>query len=105
MDLVNEKTSWTVTASFYDEGGNAVTPDSGSYRIDDVGSDTEITGDTPFIPAGSTHDINITPTENRILTTSNQVERRRVTVTFSYGVGKQGSGEYYYGVKNLAKVS
>ena len=47
-DTVNEKSTSIVTLSFADEAGNAVTPTSGTYRIDDVASGTQIKGDTAF---------------------------------------------------------
>lgn len=104
MEIVNERSTSIVTLTFRDETGAQVTPSAGTYRIDDAASGTEIRAATPFTPSGSTHDITITDEENRILDVNRNIEERIVTVSFTYGVGKKGSGEYRYGVKNLLKM-
>lgn len=105
MFSVNEKSTAVLTVSFKDENGIAVAPSSGTYTITDVDSGTVITASTPFTPSGTTHDLTITPTENRILTTSNLFEKRKVTVTFTYLVTKQGTAEYIYLVNNLGNIT
>jgi len=104
-DTVNEKSTSVVTLSFTDEDGNAVTPTAGSYRIDDVATGTQIKGDTPFTPVGSTHDLVIGDTENAILNAANERELRCVTVSVTYGSGKKCTAEYRYYVINLLKIS
>ena len=105
MEIVNEKSTSIVTLTFRDESGALVTPSAGTCQIHDAASGMEIRVETPFTPAGSTHDITITDTENRILDATRNMEERIVTVSFTYGAGKNGNGEYRYGVKNLAKIS
>lgn len=101
MDSINEKSSYTVTATFTNEDGSSVTPSSGSYRIDDEFSGTQIKGDTAFAPSSSTFDIVLVPNDNRILDSAQGEEVRVVTVTFVYASTRQGSGEYRYKVLNL----
>jgi hypothetical protein len=105
METVNERSTSFVTLTFRDESDALVIPSSGTCQIHDAASGTEIRAESPFTPAGSTHDITISDTENRILDATRNVEERIVTVTFTYGTGKKGSGEYRYGLKNLAKIS
>ncbi len=105
MEIVNEKSTSVVTLTFRDESGALVTPSGGTYRIDDAALGTEIKADTPFTPVDSSHDITITSTENRILDATRNVEERIVTVSFTYGAGKNGNSEYRYSVKNLTKIS
>ena len=105
MDIVNEKSTSIVSLTFTDNTGALVTPSAGTYQIHDAASGTEIRAETPFTPTGSTHDITITATENRILDAARNVEERIVTVSFTFGAGKNGNGEYRYGVKNLTKIS
>lgn len=105
MDVINEKTTYTLTLTFTDESGSAVTPSAGTYRIDDVSSGAEIKGETAFTPSASTHDLIITASENAILNTANSSEKRRVTVTVTYGMARQMTEEYFYSVKNLGKVT
>ena len=104
MEIVNERSTSIVSLTFRDENGSLVTPSGGSCQIHDAASGTEIRAETPFTPVGSTHDITITDTENRILDATRNVEERIVTVSFTYGTSKKGSGEYRYCVKNLAKI-
>ena len=105
MEVVNEGSSCVVQVSFCDENEDPVIPTVGTYRIDDVGSGTAICASTAFTPTAATHNIQISATENRILDATKQQERRLVTVTYQYGAGKQGTGDYTYLVKNLSKVS
>ncbi|GAB4389041.1 MAG: hypothetical protein Kow0025_12000 [Thermodesulfovibrionales bacterium] len=108
MDVVNERSSWFVTASFLDEEGAPVTPSAGSYRIDALNPDgtfTEVRADTPFVPSSHAHDIEIAAEENAVSDQGREAETRVVTVTFAYGMGKQGTAEYRYLVRNLARVA
>lgn len=108
MDTVNKKDSYFFEAVFTDEEKAPVTPSSGSWRIDSIGQDgteTEIKSDTSFSPTGSTYKFEVQPNENRIINTSNKIERRRATVTIIYGTNKQKSEEYFWQVKNLAKIT
>ncbi len=106
LDVINEKTTFVITATFRDLTGELVTPSSASYRIDDVISGSEIRGDTPFTPEGSSYDITISKDENRILDNAHNTEERIVTVKFVFGIdNKEGNGEYRYIVKNLLKIN
>jgi hypothetical protein len=101
MESVNEGTTSILILTFKDENGDPVIPLSGTYRIDDLDSGTGITGDTGFTPSLSTYNLVIGATANRILSGAAEKELRRVTVTFQYGASGQGTGEYFYEVKNL----
>lgn len=103
--IINEKTTSIVTLTFTNENDDAVTPDSGSYRIDDVDSGTAIKAATAFTPTSSTHEITISSTENSILNTDNDYEQRVLTVTTTYSGGKVCTAEYFYMVKNLQKIT
>jgi len=101
MERVNEGSFHKITVSFTDEEGNAVTPDLGSYRIDDLSSGTEIIPATDFTPAGSSYDIEIPGENNSILNPVHDVETRIVSVIFSYGGSKEGTAEYRYWIQGL----
>lgn len=103
MNFVNEKSTYILTLNFTDEKGDPVTPTLASYRIDDQASGTEIKDDTLFYPDAPNYDIEITPTENRMLS-EEASEVRIVTVIFQYAGDRQGTAEYLYAVKNLSKV-
>lgn len=105
MDTVNEKTDSILNIGFKDENGNLVVPAAASYRIDDVASGEEIKGATNITPLSSSVDVAITANENRILDEALSYEERVVTLSYSYGDGKEANEEYLYRVKNLRKIS
>lgn len=104
MDIVNELTTYRIVMEFISEQGAPVTPTAGTYRIDDVISDSVILDSTPFTPSGSQHVLVVDFSDNRIVDTDNTLEERIISVVAQYGTGKQCTGEYRYKVRNLAKV-
>ena len=105
MDTVNERTSSTVTVSFFDEDSVAVTPTSATYRIDDVTSGGAVKASTALTSLGTTKAIAVTKDENKIISEAHAFETRRMTVEFKYDTDKQGTSEFLWRVKNLPGVS
>lgn len=103
---INERTSLTLTVSFFDEDGVAVTPDSATYRIDSLQGTrgTVVLAATAISPLSTTADLEITSDQNQIIRQRNAFEIKVVTVEFNYGVGKHGTAEYRYKVLNLYGV-
>lgn len=104
LDVVNERSSRTVTVSFFDDDNDPVTPTAATYRIDDPASDTAILPATSISPLGESVDIKITSHQNRIIKPRNAYEKRVVTVEFDYGVDGHGTNQYEYRLKNLYGV-
>ena len=105
MNVINEKTTLLVQCSFADENGAPVTPAAGSYRLDDMGSGAQIADWTTFTPAAATYDLMITDAQNAILNAAREVEKKKLTVSFTFGSdSKKATGEYIYAVRNLAKI-
>jgi hypothetical protein len=104
-DIVNEKSSWTVTVSFFDETGAPATPTSITYRIDDVRSGMSILASTQLSPVGPVNTIVITPAQNTMRDSTKTYEARRLTIIWLYGGNKQGTAEYLYQIKHLPKVN
>lgn len=100
--VLNERSSLTLTAEFFDENDAPAVPDAAEYRIHDLATGTEILG-TTALPLATSVDIEITMDQNRCLT-ENAQETRIVTVEFDYGVGKHGTDEFAYRIKNLFGV-
>ena len=105
METVNERTTSIITVAFFDEDEAAVTPSAASYKIDDIGSSTAILASTAIGALDTTVDLTITAAQNAILSETNLYESRKVTVTWTYGGGKQGTNEYIYRIKNLSGVT
>jgi len=104
MMQVNEGTTAYLSATFADKTGVAETPTTVVYRIDDVRSGTEIRGATA-VSAASTVEITLSPADNRILSTAQNYEVRRVTVVAAYGAADQVTAEYVYRVMSLVGVA
>ena len=105
MDSINDKTSYFVTVYFWDENGQAVTPNSGTYRLDSDNG-IEIIASTPFTPSTTNYTISIPYTSNYILDNSKTFEIRKLTVIWLYnGSTSQGTYEWQYIINNLKGVT
>jgi hypothetical protein len=105
-DAVDEYNTFRVRASFKDDEASAVTPTSGTYRVDDItgGVVTSVVASTQFTPATTYYDIVIPHGANIILDQSHNEETRVVTVKFAYGAGRRGAKAYEYTLKNLRRA-
>lgn len=101
---VNERTSAWVSATFRDRAGAAVAPLTVEYQIDCATSSTPIVPRTAVTPA-STVELPVTSTQNRIVSASNERERRVVTVIGTYGFEDVVTSQYQYDVVNLRGIS
>lgn len=104
MDIVNEETTYFVVVSFFDEEQNPVLPNNVQYKIEDIETGQTIKEWTRIEPREGTYDIEITAEENKIIDDSNNVERKILTIKYSYGANRAGTGEYIWGVKNLKGI-
>lgn len=106
LDSVNERTSLTLTVSFFDEDEVAVTPDSATYRIDSLQGNrgTAVLAATSISPLSTTATLEITSNQNQIIRQRNVYEIKVVTVEFDYDTDKHGTAEYRYKVLNLYGV-
>lgn len=106
MIIINEKSTLVIRLGFKDGSALEVVPTTGRYRIDDVTSDAQILDWTDFTPAAATHDLTITSAQNAIVNSALESEKKLVTVDVTYGTdSKRITGDYTYGVKNLAKIT
>lgn len=107
MDLINEKTTYVVTATFKDEDLVLVTPTTVTYSLFDKSSGTTILEDTACsTPSSSSVDITISHSQNAIINSNLEKELKILTVSFTYdGGNKQGTDEHRYLVKNLKKIT
>ena len=104
---VNERTSLTITVSFFDEDSNPVTPDAATYRID-FPPRTSILPATAFPTLDDAVDLEITSDQNRIFKERQESEVHEVTVEFDYTAvsgTKHGTARYRYRVINLYDVT
>jgi acylphosphatase len=88
MLIYAEGSAQVIPITFLDRLGQAVIPTRASYRIDDLGSGSEVRGDTEITQLDSTINIGITETDTAILDpVANEYESRVVLIEYEYGVG------------------
>ena len=103
IDIINEDTTAYLTVSFTDKDGNAAVPSSASYRIDCLTTGQEVKDDTALTPASSI-EITLSAADNAIITQTNAIERRLVTVWATYAGSEGVKDEYEYNLQNMRKV-
>lgn len=105
LDEVNERSTYIVAVSFFDEDGVPVTPDAATVRIDDEKRRVNIRPQEAISPLDDTVDIEITSDENYIIRPRSDYEVRTVTIQYDYdGSSKHGTAQYRYKLLNLYGV-
>ena len=97
----NESSAFTVVAKFYDDSTEvwtASTPTSVRYRVDD--GNYPVRGWTTGTP-GTSLTINLTYSDNAIISDCSQIEQKTLTVQCDTGLSTQYQGTYTWSVKNL----
>lgn len=100
---VNEGSTAYLSVEFRDQAGELAVPASISVRVDCASTGTALRPPTALNPA-SQIELTLSPLENRIVSASNRAERRRVTVTASYGAADAATADYEYTVRNLSHL-
>lgn len=104
LDEVNERSTYLITVSFFDEDDDPVTPGAATYRIDDQQRRTNILPATAISPLNTTAEIEITSEQNAILRSRAESEIRTVTIEYDYGSGRHATAQYRYRLLNLYGV-
>jgi archaellum component FlaG (FlaF/FlaG flagellin family) len=103
---ITEETTAYLTVTFYDKNGAASAPASATYQVHDVESGTVMKASTAITPIAATVEIELPgATVNALVNQSNQRERRRVTVTATYGTSDTLNSVYDYLVVGLEKIT
>ena len=104
MKKHNELSQVVVTVSPKDLNGDAYTPTTAKYKVNDQASRDEMVQYTSLTPA-TAMTITIPPSVNTIISDSNEEEVKTVTVLLDEGLDTQHYIEYEYAVVNLRFVS
>lgn len=107
LDECNERSTFKVTLSFFDENSDPVTPTAATVRIDNEATRTNIRPATSVGSLSTTVDITVTSDENYIVRSRNPYEIRTVTVEFDYTADSgpaHGTAQYKYKLINLYGV-
>jgi hypothetical protein len=103
---VNESSTITVQARFYNQSNDAAAPNAARYRISDISNDRIVRDWTSITPA-ATVDIEIAASDNDIYEhtpRNRRFERRVLTVQANPGEITQHVDEFEYWVRNLAGI-
>lgn len=104
METVNDGSTAYLVASFLNKSGVAEAPDAISYSVRDLYSGLELRASTTVAPS-ATIEIELSPTDNRIIRQSYTREMRLVIVVATFGVGDVLKSVHRYWVRNVAKAS
>lgn len=104
LESVKERSTAWLTVAFFDENGDAVSPASITYRVDDVSSGASLRDTTSVAPA-ATIEIKLNAEDNRILNQANAVEMRAVTLRAAFGLDDECNDVAVYQVENLTFLS
>lgn len=104
MRTHNEEVRVVVTAEPEDIDGNAYTPTTARYRVDDCRSEEEMVDWTTLTPSSSM-EIVIPGTVNTIVNKRNKRESKVVTLNTDNGLSTQHNSEYLYGITNLRFIN
>jgi hypothetical protein len=99
----NEKSSFTLTAKFYDDSSDPWTlsaPTTVSYRVDDLFTGF-IMRDWTSLTTGTSVAIPLASADNAIVSDVHPMEKRQVTVKANDGLATQYQATFVYWVKNL----
>jgi hypothetical protein len=97
---INEKSTATLTLSFYDSNTTPVTPISLSYKIMNKDSGFIIHPWSTVTPTTSTYDLTLTSNDNTMVSINKDYEDRILTIRWEYE-GETGTDEFNYRVINL----
>ncbi len=97
---VNESSSATFIASFFNDSYTATAPTSARYRIDNPDNDTEILDWQTLTPATS-NSIAVTGAQNAIVYDCSREERRTLTVQADTSLSTQYQVTKDFWIKNL----
>ena len=101
MKIYDELTAITVTASPKDNDGDAFTPTTARYRIDDCRTGRELVDWTTLTPS-TAMTIEIPGSVNAIINSDRQTpEQKVVTLNLDNGLSTQLFSQYFYGFKDL----
>jgi hypothetical protein len=101
---VNEGSSATFTAAFFNNSWTATAPTSARYRIDNPDNDTVVLDWTTLSPA-TTNSITVTGAQNAIVHNCSRDERRQLIVEGDTGLSTQYRITKDWWIKNLAGVT
>lgn len=98
----NEGTSGEIIFTFRDKNGNLEAPASARYRIDCKTTGTAVRAWTAIAGPISVQPVTISSSDTAIITVTNEVELKVVTIEGINGADDNVSHETIYEVKNLS---
>lgn len=103
VQTYNEGQSFTATFKFFDSDWVASSPTTLRYRIDDLTNGTTVRDWTTVTPAAVV-DIEVTPSDNDIVDTGHERERKQMVIQTNYGTDTQSVQTIDWFVDNVQGV-
>jgi hypothetical protein len=100
--IYNELSEVTVTVNPFDTNGNAFTPTTARFRVDDCLTEKELIAWTDIAVPSSAMQISIPGSINAIIGDRRTPEPKIVTVNTDNGLSTQHFEQYTYRVRDLA---
>lgn len=105
-DVVMDRSTLSLELTFRDENQALAIPNAVTYRVQDVGTGTDVVPRTAIPVLTAVLDIVIGSDQNAILNAFAAYEGRVVTIEWDYGTPtKHATQEYRYRIKNLQGVA
>lgn len=100
MSTVNENSTSRFTSNPINEDGDAFTPDTARYRLDDITTGNEIIAWTSISPTSTEMVITIPASKNSIIDESKSEEDKVLTIETDFGTDSQHVEWQIYTVTN-----
>jgi hypothetical protein len=104
MKTINASSTAWLSIAFKDKTGTPVVPTAATYKINSLDTGAVVLASTAILALSSSIELEITKEQNAILNIASALERRRVTIVASYGVGDQMTQEYDYALENVPYI-
>lgn len=104
VQQVNERSTAVITASFFDADGEPAIPSSLVYSVWCMTTGEQLRAETSLTPV-AVAEITLDATDTAIQDATNSFERRRVTVSATYGAGDELHQDIEIVVRNLHRVA
>ena len=89
--IIRANTTSVHTVYFYDESATPVVPTNATYQVDDLNSGTVVVTPTTVTPVTPYYVITLSPSHNSMLNSGDILERRELSVSFTYSGTMQGA--------------
>ena len=104
-DVAREKSTYTVTVSFFDENGTALAPTTAVWTLSKLDGTIVNSRENVSIASPGTEEVIVLTGSDLAIIDGDELEARALTVLATYSSGRTIKSEARFWVRNLTKVS